>query len=89
MSGIVKNIILAFAGTIYFGSAVTADWVPPPCQTSISYKITSQTPWEGSPECVPNEPFLDPDPAGGSLAAGTEFEKSYTVTGGVSGSVDV
>jgi hypothetical protein len=89
MSGIVNNLILAFAGTIYFGSTVTADWVPPPCRTSTSYKITSQIPWVGSPECVPNEPFLAPDPAGGSLSAGMDFEKSTTWTGGISASFDV
>jgi hypothetical protein len=89
MSGILKSLIAAFAGAIYFGSTVTADWIPPPCQTSVSYKITSQIPYAGAPECVPSEPFLDPDPSGGSLAAGKQFTKTVTVTGGFSETFDV
>jgi hypothetical protein len=89
MSGIHNWLILALAGIIYFGSAVTALGIPPPCHTSTIYKITLQTPWVGSPECVPNEPFLAPDPAQGSLSSGISFEKSSTVTGGISASVNV
>jgi hypothetical protein len=89
MSGSLKNFIVAFVGAIYFGSTVTADWIPPPCQTSVSYKITSQIPYTGAPECVKDEPFLDPDPSGGSLAAGKQFTKTYTVSGGFSESFDV
>ena len=89
MSGILPWLILAFAGAIHFVSAVPALPIPPPCRTSTAYKITLQTPVAGSPECVVNAGFVAPDPAGTYLSSSKDYEKSATVTGGISGSVDL